>query len=72
MRDLSMTLNNVAAVERELGDPDAARAAYQESLDLRRQLCAAFPEHPQFQHDLAALIAAWEGFDPAEPGSAVP
>ena len=41
MRDLSVSLDNVGNVERDLGDLGAARAAYRESLELRRQLRAA-------------------------------
>ncbi len=37
-RDLSVSLNNVGNVERDLGDLVAAREAYRESLAIDRQL----------------------------------
>ncbi|MDP1926711.1 MAG: hypothetical protein Q8K57_18220, partial [Thiobacillus sp.] len=41
LRDLSISLDNVGQVSRDLGDLEAARTAYEESLALRRQLRAS-------------------------------
>jgi tetratricopeptide (TPR) repeat protein len=55
-RDLSISLNNVGQVSRDLGDLEAARAAYAESLDLRRQLRSALGDTPQALRDLSISL----------------
>jgi tetratricopeptide (TPR) repeat protein len=52
LRDLSVSLDNVGQVARDLGRPEEAREAYQESLALRRQLRAALGDTPQVLRDL--------------------
>ncbi len=51
-RNLSAALDNVGGVEADLGNLEPARAAYRESLELRRQLREAFHQVPQLQRDL--------------------
>lgn len=58
-RGLAIALDNVGEIEAELGDLEAARAAYGESLELRRRLHEAFPNHPQFAKDLARAETRW-------------
>jgi hypothetical protein len=53
LRDLSIALDNVGQVERDLGNLEAARKAYRESLDVRRQLVRTFPDQLRYQQDLA-------------------
>ena len=62
LRDLSVSLNNVGKVEADLGNLEPARAAYRESLVLRRQLRQAFPDHAQLVRDLAWIEARWAEF----------
>ena len=62
LRDLSVSLNNVGQVEADLGNLEPARAAYRESLVLRRQLRQAFPDHAQLVRDLAWIEARWAEF----------
>ena len=47
LRDLSVSLDNVGDVDQALGQYEAARAAYAESLALRRKINAAVGETPQ-------------------------
>ena len=72
LRDLSIALDSFGNVERDLGDPVAAREALRESIEICRQLCTAFPARPQFQKDLAARTAAWDRLDPAQVQSDAP
>jgi hypothetical protein len=58
-RNLSIALDNVGRVEGDLGNLEAARAAYRESLDIARRLREAFPNHPQFEQDLTRIIAGF-------------
>ena len=44
-------------MERDLGDLEAARAAYRESLELRRQLRAALGEAPQALRGQVSVLA---------------
>jgi hypothetical protein len=51
-----VSLNNVGQVSRDLGDLAAARAAYQESLELSRQLLAYFGDLPQPLRDFGFAV----------------
>ena len=53
LRDLSVSLDNVGQVERDLGNLEVARTAYRESLELRRRLARTFPDQPRYQQELA-------------------
>lgn len=53
LRDLSVSLDKVGDVARDLGDLDAARAVYEESLALRQQLRSALGDTPQALRDLS-------------------
>ncbi len=77
-RNLSISLNNLGQVERDLGNPEAARAIYRESLDLCRRLREAVGDTPQALRDLSvsleqvsgsssAISAIWR--PPAPPGA---
>jgi hypothetical protein len=55
LRDLSISLDNVGRVERDLGNLETARSAYQESLEIARQLAGTFPDQPRYQQDLAFI-----------------
>jgi len=61
-RNLLVALANVGGVESDLGNLEPARAAYRESLELRRQLREAFPAIPQFQRDLEWFEGRWAEF----------
>ncbi len=57
LRDLSISLNNVGSVERDLGDLAAAREAYRESLDIgRATLRHALGDMPQALRDLSVSL----------------
>ncbi|MCP5310606.1 MAG: tetratricopeptide repeat protein [Zoogloeaceae bacterium] len=56
LRDLSIALDNVGRVARDLGDLSAARVAFEESLSLRRQLREALGEGPQVLRDLSVSL----------------
>ena len=56
LRDLSISLNQVGDVERDLGNLEAARAAYRESLDLCRRLREAVGDTPQALRDLSVSL----------------
>ena len=58
--DLSISLNNVGQTERDLGNLEAARSAYRESLEIARRLRHAFPDQPRYQQDLARLEARFK------------
>ena len=51
-----MALNKLGDVERQSGRLDAARAAYEESLGLRRKLHAALGDSPQVLRDLSVAL----------------
>ena len=53
----------IGAVERDLGDLEAARAAHRESLDIARRLSGAFPDNPRHQRDLAWIEAQMQAID---------
>ncbi len=61
-RNLSVSLDNVGQVEADLGNLEPARTAYRESLELRRQLRQAFPDHAQLQRDLSWMESRWNEF----------
>ena len=61
LRDLSISLDNVSRVERDLGNLEGARSAFRESLEIARRLRRSFPDQPQFQQDLARLGARSKG-----------
>ena len=52
-RDLSVSLNRVGDIERDLGNLEAARTLYREGRDLCRQLSGAFPDNLRHRRDLA-------------------
>jgi len=56
LRDLSIALDNVGQVERELGNLEAARSAYRESLELFRRLREAVGDTPQALRDLSISL----------------
>jgi tetratricopeptide (TPR) repeat protein len=56
LRDLSISLDNVGQVERDLGNLEAARTAWRESLDLRRRLREAVGDTPQALRDLSVSL----------------
>ena len=56
LRDLSIALDNVGQVERDLGNLEAARSAYRESLELRRRLRVALGDTPQALRDLSISL----------------
>ena len=56
LRDLSVSLNKVGKVEADLGNLEPARAAYRESLELRRQLRASLGDSPQALRDLSVSL----------------
>ena len=56
LRDLSVSLNKVGGVDEALGQYEAARAAYAESLDLRRKINAAVGDTPQGMRDLSLSL----------------
>jgi tetratricopeptide (TPR) repeat protein len=58
-RGLSMALDGMGRVLTEIGDLEAARAAYQESLELRRELRAALGDAPSVLADLARVLGLW-------------
>ena len=51
-----MSLNKLGDVEQQSGRLEAARAAYEESLDLCRRLHAALGESPQVLRDLSVSL----------------
>lgn len=56
LRDLSISLDNVGQVSRDLGELETARAAYAESLDLFRKLHSALGDTPQTLRDLSVSL----------------
>jgi tetratricopeptide (TPR) repeat protein len=55
-RNLSIALDNVGDIERDLGNLEAARAVYRESLDLCRRLHEAVGDTPQALRDLSVSL----------------
>ena len=55
-RNLSAALDNLGGVEADLGNLEPARAAYRESLELRRQLRDALGDTPQALRDLSVSL----------------
>ena len=56
LRDLSVSLNNVGQVARDLGQLEEAKSAYSESLKIRRDLRAALGDSPQALRDLSVSL----------------
>ena len=56
LRDVSVSLNNVGGVERDLGNLEAARSAYRKSLELGRRLREAVGETPQALRDVSVSL----------------
>ncbi len=56
LRDLSLSLNKVGEVKELIGKYEEARAAYSESVALRRKINAAIGETPQGMHDLSVSL----------------
>jgi tetratricopeptide (TPR) repeat protein len=52
-RDLTILLNRMASVLKEVGRRDDALEAYRTALAIRERLAAADPSRPQYQRDLA-------------------
>ncbi|MBR2201615.1 MAG: tetratricopeptide repeat protein, partial [Bacteroidales bacterium] len=46
------TMNNIANIEKKIGDTDSAKKNYKESLNIKRKL----PETPQYLHSLATTL----------------
>ena len=61
LRDLSVSLNKVGGVDQALGQYEAARAAYAESLALCRNINAAVGDTPQGVFDLAWVLRRLAG-----------
>ena len=56
LRDLSVSLDKVGGVDQALGQYEAARSAYAESLDLCRKINAALGDTPQGIFDVAVVL----------------
>ena len=56
LRDLSVSLNKVGDIERALGRFEPARAAFDESLQIRRQLLKRLGESPEALRDLSVSL----------------
>ncbi|MBI4754575.1 MAG: tetratricopeptide repeat protein [Betaproteobacteria bacterium] len=56
LRDLSISLDNVGRTHQALGQWEAARAAYQESLEIRRGLLTRLGETPEALRDLSISL----------------
>ena len=66
LRNYSIMLNYAGQIKEALGQWDAARAGYAESLELRRQLRAALGDSPQTLRDLSIALNKVGGVDEAE------
>ena len=53
LRDLSISLNKIAGIQKERGQLEDALSAYTESLDLRRRILTTYGETPQSLRDLS-------------------
>ncbi|KAA0220104.1 MAG: hypothetical protein EDS66_14695, partial [Planctomycetota bacterium] len=56
LRDLSVSLDRVGDVRRLKGDRDAALAAFEEGLALRRRIAREFGETPEALRDLSVSL----------------
>ncbi len=56
LRDLSISLDNVGNTDQALGDWGAARAAFAESLEIRRRLLGRLGETPEALRDLSVSL----------------
>ena len=56
LRDVSISLNNVGRTHEALGEWEAARARYEESLHMRRQLLARLGETPEALRDVSVSL----------------
>jgi hypothetical protein len=65
LHDLSVSLERMGDVERDLGDLEAARAVYRECLAIRQQLAIAFPGHPGFRRALQIAESRCNGLGEA-------
>lgn len=57
LRDLSISLDNVGDVAKQQGRWGDAQSAYEESLGIRRRLCAMLGETPEALRDLAVSLS---------------
>ncbi|MGH3822516.1 MAG: hypothetical protein ACRDRA_06710, partial [Pseudonocardiaceae bacterium] len=56
LRDLSVSLNKVANIQRERGELDDALSAYTQSLDLSQRILTSYGETPQSLRDLSISL----------------
>ena len=56
LRDLSVSLNNVAGIQQRRGQLDEALAAYTESLTLRRRIRTTYGDTPEALRDLSVSL----------------
>ena len=56
LHDLTASLT-MSAGPSDLGNLEAARSAYRESLEITRRLAGTFPDQPRYQQDLAWIEA---------------
>ncbi len=56
LRDLSVSLNKVANIQRERGQLDDALSAYTQSLDLRQRILTTYGDTPQSLRDLSISL----------------
>jgi hypothetical protein len=66
LRDLSIALDNVGRVEGDLGNLEAARTAWRESLEILQRLRESSPRPEQFETDAACLEAQIRALQPDE------
>ncbi len=56
LRDLSVSLDNVAGIQQQRGQLDDALTAYTESLNLRRRILTSYGDTPQALRDLSVSL----------------
>ena len=66
LRDLSVSLNRVGDLARDLGNLSQAREALRESLLINRRLAAAFPERSEYQLAVQATEQSLNELESAE------
>ena len=66
LRDLSVSLNNVGQIEGDLGDLEAVRTAWRESLEVLQHLRESSPRPEQFETEAARLEALLKALQPDE------
>jgi tetratricopeptide (TPR) repeat protein len=66
LRDLSVSLDNVAGTHQAQGDWSGAQSLYQESLQIRRQLVERLGETPESLRDLSVSLEKVAGTQQAQ------